>query len=64
MTPLQADLFRTQPELPPDEVETCTGCGATILTQHFTPGHIESEFIGDEGQCFRCAFPKKGRKSA
>jgi hypothetical protein len=49
---IQTDLFDPQP---PDETQPCTRCGATIITQHFTPGHVSSEFVGEDGECWKCS---------
>ena len=48
----QTEMFET---LVPDETAICTKCGKTIITQHFTPGHVESEYVGKNGECFRCS---------
>jgi hypothetical protein len=48
----QIDLFEI---LPLDESQPCAQCGGIIVTQHFTPGHVESEYVSDEGLCWRCS---------
>ncbi len=53
---MQGELFET---LPPDEVVVCTQCGASIVTQHFTVGHVESEFQGEDGECWKCSEAKR-----
>lgn len=37
-----------------DEIEHCTECGRAIVTQHFTLGCVSSEFIDEQGRCFKC----------
>lgn len=53
----QLELFA--PRLPPDVIVPCTVCGKLIVVQHFTEGHVLSEFTGENGECFKCEKPRK-----
>lgn len=58
----QGELF-TAPALPTDVIAACPMCGARIAVQHFIEGGVESEFQGENGECFKCERPRR-RKGA
>ena len=55
----QGELFET---LPSDEAQPCSRCGKGIVTQHFTAGHVESEFVGGHGECWDCSERERKAK--
>jgi hypothetical protein len=40
--------------LPPDETVLCSECRRVIVTQHWIPGGVSSEYRDAQGRCFEC----------
>jgi len=57
----QLELFEVRRR--PDVVRQCPQCGGFIVTYHQWPdgkGH-DAGFIGDDGRCYDCTYPRKAK---